>query len=243
MGILRDPRRGQADTPNRPRSPIRGVMIGLNHDGSVLYKPPLVLRFTYNPNKFKDRKSVVWAVTQIPGLDRPYYTYSYGGERIIEFQLVLNAFEFGQGSSSPLNLPGTGGIQSEIAKLQSFMYPVDYSQFSNKSLEFFKGGARKIGANIGSAFRDFSKGGKKAPVTSQFSPPPKCLFIYGGNIHECFVKDIDFDYNLFDTLLNPIRAEARVTLAVDENSARVNFTHKMRRMNATLGLGNLIPRF
>lgn len=241
--IIRDVSSALTANP-KPQGPIKGFMLGLNADGSIMFKPPLALQFMYNPSKMSDEKSTQWVVTPIPGRDTPMYAWSCGGERTIEFRLFLNAYEYGTPDATTLiNIPGLGGIRSELAKLESFMYSAP-SQYKNFGSGLLKGAAAGIGnvsalAYVNVATNNSLIVGGTSPA--QFTPPPKCLFGYGTDIHECIVKKVDKEITMWNRDLDPIRAEVHISLAVDENGPRAVASRALRETLMTMGLLSVNP--
>jgi hypothetical protein len=246
---MADPIRPIAATAKRydnPGGTIKGFMLGLNADGTIMYKPPLALQFQYNPSEMSDEKNTQWVVTDIPGLDRPMYAWSCGGERIIEFTLFLNAYEYGNADmTSLIPIPGLGGIRSELAKLDSFMYSAP-KQYSNLGSGLVQGAVAGIGASSVLAYSSLFTGDGHNPLVQntapvQFTPPPKCIFGYGTDVLECVVKKVDKKIEMWDRNLDPIRARVHITLGVDENSPRAVASRSMRETLITLGLVNINP--
>ena len=104
------------------------------------------------------------------------------------------------------------GISTELAKLRSFLYP-------------------KQDAWISLA----SEGGRR------LSSPPKCIFGFGTKILECVVTDIAITEQQFNSLLAPVRAEAKITLVVDEEpgGALYELDKQRRNLLAALGIQNI----
>jgi hypothetical protein len=234
-----------------PQKPIRGFMAGLDAHGNYLKDPPLLLQFMYNPTEMTDKKEVNFAVTNIPGLDRPFYTYSHGGERILEFTLLINSYEYGtERSTSFLNLPGMGGIKSELAKVQSFLYPYQNMDTIQKGKNIW-GTVAATATNVvkqtakgyWGTIKNYGNQGKNPhnPYPPQFTPPPKCLLTFGMELNECLIKTIDMRITMWNSVLDPVRAECKFTMAVDENSSRAAANYDMRRQMTRLGLLNVNP--
>lgn len=234
-----------------PQRPIRGWMAGLDAHGNYLKDPPLVLQFMYNPTEMTDKKDVTYAITPIPGLDRPFYTYSNGGERILEFTLLINAYEYGtERSTTFLDIPGFGGIKGELAKVQSFLYPFQNMQTIQKGKTFWET-AKNTATNVvkqtakgyWGTIKNYTNQGKNPhnPYPPQFTPPPKCLLTFGMELNECVVKSVETRITMWNSMLDPVRAECKFVMAVDENSSRATANYDMRRQLTRLGLLNINP--
>jgi hypothetical protein len=55
-----------------------------------------------------------------------------------------------------------------------------------------------------------------ADAGKSFSPPPTLIFAWGWFVKRCILNDLDINYTMFDSQLNPIRATVGVTLTILE---------------------------
>jgi len=109
------------------------------------------------------------------------------------------------------------GIQTELAKLRSFLYPMEDAWGSLASL--FGG----------------------APQGKRLGAPPTCIFGFGTKILDCIVTDINITETQFNNFLAPVRADVKVTLAVIEDGALYKLDRKHRNAMAALGVLNVSP--
>ena len=178
--------------------------------------PPLILTFQYNPASVSDNKTVNYAdrAATLSG-NAPGKVYTGGGHRMISFELKLHGLEQGSNAINPT--PLDNGISTELAKLRSFLYP---KADAWASLSGLLGG---------------STSGKR------LASPPTCYFGMGLKILECVVTEIDITETQHNSLLAPVRADARVTLAVieDDGNALYQFDKQHRNVLAALGLLNI----
>ncbi len=186
---------------------LRGFMANLD----VL--PPLILTFQFNPESVSDNKVVKYEDTQGDLCTAPGKTYTGGGDRTITFDIKLHGMEQGTNKVLPTGLDN--GISTELAKLRSFLYPLE-DPFA--ALADLFGGASQ---------------GKRLP------PPPTCIFGFGTKILECVVTDISITETQFNSFLAPVRADVKVTLAVIEDGKFYKLDKAHRTVQAALGLANV----
>lgn len=175
--------------------------------------PPLIFTFQFNPESVSDNKTVKYEDTQGDLCTAPGKTYTGGGDRTITFDIKLHGMEQGTNKILPTGLDN--GIQTELAKLRSFLYPKE---------DAF--------AALASLFGDASEG-KSLP------PPPTCIFGFGTKILECIVTDINITETQFNSFLAPVRADVKVTLAVIEDGDLYKLDKAHRAVLAALGLQNV----
>ena len=186
---------------------MRGFMANLE----VL--PPLVLTFQFNPETVSDNKAVSYADTQGDLCHAPGKVYTGGGTRSISFDLKLHGMEQGTNKLIPIGLDN--GIQTELAKLRSFLYPMEDAWGS-----------------LASVFGD-------EPQGKRLAAPPTCVFGFGTRILDCVVTDIQITETQFNSYLAPVRADVKVTLAVIEDGDFHEFDKQHRNVLAALGLQNV----
>jgi hypothetical protein len=183
---------------------LRGFMANLD----VL--PPLVLTFQFNPESVSDNKAVDYADTQTDLCTAPGKTYTGGGSRTISFDIKLHGMEQGTNKLIPIGLDN--GIQTELAKLRSFLYPM-----------------ADAWGSLASVFGD-------EPQGKRLEAPPTCIFGFGTKILECVVTDLQVTETQFNSYLAPVRADVRVTLAVIEDGDLYELDKQHRNVLAALGL-------
>ena len=186
---------------------LRGFMANLD------VMPPLILTFQFNPESMSDNKTVRYEDTQGDLCTAPGKTYTGGGDRTIIFDLKLHGME--QGTNKVLPTGADNGISTELAKLRSFLYPLE--------------GPLAALADL------FGRGpnGKRLP------PPPTCIFGFGAKVLECIVTDITITETQFNNFLAPVRADVKVTLAVIEDGKFYKLDKAHRTIQAALGLANV----
>ncbi len=177
--------------------------------------PPLILTFQFNPESVSDNKAVKYEDTQGDLCTAPGKTYTGGGDRTISFDLKLHGMEQGTNKVNPSGLDN--GIQTELAKLRSFLYPMEDAWGSLASL-----------------FGDASQG-------KRLAAPPTCIFGFGTKILDCIVTDINITETQFNSFLAPVRADVRVTLAVIEDGGLYELDKQHRNVLAALGVLNVSP--
>jgi len=182
---------------------------------NITVLPPLIVTFQFNPATVSDNKSVKYEDTQGDLCTAPGKTYTGGGDRTITFDLKLHGMEQGTNKVNPSGIDN--GIQTELAKLRSFLYPMDDAWGALASL-----------------FGDASQG-------KRLAAPPTCVFGFGTKILDCIVTDLNITETQFNSFLAPVRADVKVTLAVIEDGALYEFDKQHRNMLAALGLLNVSP--
>ena len=186
---------------------LRGFMANID----IL--PPLILTFQFNPESLSDNKGVTYADTQGDLCTAPGKTYTGGGARTISFSIKLHGMEQGTNKLIPIGLDN--GIQTELAKLRSFLYPMEDAWGS-----------------LASVFGD-------EPQGKRLASPPTCNFGFGLKILECVVTDIQITETQFNSYLAPVRADVTVTLAVIEDGDLYEFDKQHRNVLSALGLQNV----
>lgn len=190
------------------RQVLRGFM------ANIEMFPPLVVTFQYNPGSVSDNKAVSYADGKADLCTAPGKVYTGGGHRTISFDFKLHGLEQGTNALIPTGLDN--GITTELAKLRSFLYPM-----------------QDAWATLGGLF-----GGQKG---KRLSAPPTCIFGFGVKILECVVTDIKITETQFNSTLAPVRADVSVTLVVieEEHGKFYEFDKQHRNLMAALGLQNI----
>ena len=186
---------------------LRGFMANIE----VL--PPLIITFQFNPESVSDNKAVNFADQQGDLCTAPGKVYTGGGARTISFDLKLHGMEQGTNKLIPIGLDN--GIQTELAKLRSFLYPMEDAWGS-----------------LASVFGD-------EPQGKRVAAPPTCIFGFGMKILECVVTDIQITETQFNSYLAPVRADVKVTLSVIEEGDFYEFDKQHRNVLAMLGIQNV----
>jgi hypothetical protein len=172
--------------------------------------PPLILTFQFNPESVSDNKAVNYADQQGDLCTAPGKVYTGGGARTISFDLKLHGMEQGTNQLIPIGLDN--GIQTELAKLRSFLYPMEDAWGS-----------------LSAVFGD-------TPSGKRLAAPPTCIFGFGTKILECVLTDVSITETQFNSYLAPVRAEVKVTLAVIEEVDFYEVDKQHRNVLAMLGL-------
>lgn len=181
---------------------------------NVMVIPPLIVTFQFNPESVIDNKTVNYKNDETNrGGDTPGKIYTGGGDRIISFDIKLHGLEQGLNALNPT--PVDNGISTELAKLRSFLYP--------KADAWYVIGSGKEGHRI--------------------SSPPTCVFGFGTKILDCVVSKMDITETQFNSLLAPVRAEAKITLTViEEKDNKLYISDRVHRNAlAALGIQNIRP--
>jgi hypothetical protein len=178
--------------------------------------PPLIVTFEYNPESINDNKTVSYE-------DRngnlcgnwPGKVYTGGGHRTISFDIKLHGLEKGKNALNPTALDN--GISTELAKLRSFMYPMDDAWGT-------------LGGLLGG-----EENGRR------LTAPPDCIFGFGTKILQCIVTEITINETQFNSFLAPVRADVGITLIVNEDSdnALYEIDKQHRNLLAALGIQNI----
>jgi hypothetical protein len=178
--------------------------------------PPLIVTFQFNPTSVSDNKEVNYAdgKSDMCG-NAPGKVYTGGGHRTITFQIVLDGLEKGTNALNPSGVDN--GISTELAKLRSFLYP------------------KPDPWDVLGPLASSSAKGKR------ITPPPTCVFGFGTRILACVVTSISIEEKLFNSSLAPVRAEANITLVVNEedDNGLYELDKAHRVMMAALGIQNV----
>lgn len=223
---------------SRPRM-TRAFMIALDpRKGTIQVNPPIFYQFQFNPNEKTETKKVNWIITDIVGDHQPLIHYGSGSAREIKFKLILNAYVGPGGeeqSSTRLEIPGFSGIKSEIAKLNSFMYPNTQNALQSVA-SLIKKTAQTTKLAPKSWYKNTGDPMSEQINIPRYEPPPAVLFGWGlTNMLKCIVKDLQIKELFWNPYLDPIRAEADLTLVVDERSSWNVMDTVMRRTLSTVG--------
>jgi len=164
---------------------------------------PNIIVFQYNP----ETMSHSWTQPEAPSsganqtTENPMAVTGNPGESF-SFSLSLDAADSIANGSASGALASVSGVYSRLAALEMLLYPSKASQ---------DGLLGKVTAAVGSAF-----GGKPAPKSKvPENTINTVLFVWGpGRIVPVRVTALTVTERLYDTLLNPTKAEAQITLRV-----------------------------
>lgn len=189
----------------------RQVLRGFIANVTVI--PPLIVTFQFNPKSINDNKTVNYSdgKSDLCG-NAPGKVYTSGGHRNISFDFNLHGLEEGTNSINPT--PVDNGISTELAKLRSFLYPMD------------------------DAWAVLSLGTEEG---RRLSAPPSCVFGFGTRILDCIVSELTINETQFNSALAPVQADISITLTVNEESGGVLYELDKQHRNvlAALGLQNV----
>ena len=175
--------------------------------------PPLIFTFQYNPKSVNDNKSVNYADgrSDLCG-NAPGKVYTSGGHRTISFDFNIQGMEEGMNAINPTAIDN--GISTELAKLRSFLYPMDDAW---AVLSFGSDEGRRVSA------------------------PPGCVFGFGTKILDCIVTELSINETQFNSALAPVQADVSITLTVNEGSDGILYEIDKQHRNvlAALGLQNV----
>jgi hypothetical protein len=184
---------------------------------NITQLPPLILLFQFNPESVSDNKAVSYADrnAELCG-NAPGKVYTGGGHRTISFDIKLHGMEQGTNRLIPIGLDN--GISNELAILRSFLYPAT------------------------DAFAILGGGGDAG---QRLTPPPTAIFGFGMKVLECVITDITITETQFNSFLAPVRADAKITMAViEEDDNTLYAIDKLHRnVLATLGLQGVVTPF
>lgn len=85
--------------------------------------------FAYNPNTIDDGAETEWGSVKIPGASHPVYQFGSGGERLIAFELFLDADRCAIGKAQTLPNGETGykfDLTDEITWYKALRIPMQY---------------------------------------------------------------------------------------------------------------------
>ena len=189
----------------------RQVLRGFIANVTVI--PPLIVTFQFNPESINDNKSINYADgrADLCG-NAPGKIYTSGGHRTISFDFKLHGLEEGTNTINPT--PLDNGISTELAKLRSFLYPID------------------------DAWAVISMGSEEG---RRLSAPPPCIFGFGTKILDCIVSELTINETQFNSTLAPVQADVSITLTVTEERDNVLYKLDKQRRNvlAALGIQNI----
>jgi hypothetical protein len=187
---------------------------------NILTIPPLIYPFQYNPTQVTDSKQVTWSkkdvitpaaggnsllggLTALASLDfesaaaqlgrtfskADFRKFEAEGERTLSFQLTIDGRE--QRPGEPARRRNKeGDILGDLAILRSFVYPQ----------------LGELMDILGAAFSG------EPECISWFNEPPTALLIMGDLSVEGFVSNLRINETLFNSNLDPVRAEVDITL-------------------------------
>lgn len=176
---------------------------------NVTVMPPLIITFQFNPKSISDNKTVNYTdgKADLSG-NAPGKVYTSGGHRNISFDFNLHGLEEGTNALNPT--PWDNGISTELAKLRSFLYPVD------------------------NAWAALILGGDEG---RKLSAPPSCVFGFGTRILDCVVSELTINETQFNSALAPVQADVSITLTVNEESGGVLYELDKQHRNVLAALG------
>lgn len=180
---------------------------------NITVLPPLIVTFQFNPKSISDNKAVNYkdGRADLCG-NAPGKVYTSGGDRKITFDINLHGMEQGTNAINPT--PVDNGISTELAKLRSFLYPMEDAW-----------AVRSLGSDEG----------------RRISAPPTCIFGFGTRVLDCVVTDLNINETQFNSALAPVQADVSITLVVKEedDSVLYEFDKQHRNVLAALGLQNI----
>ena len=189
----------------------RQVLRGFIANVTVI--PPLIITFQFNPTSINDNKAVNYTDgrADLCG-NAPGKVFTSGGHRTISFDFNLHGLEEGTNVINPT--PLDNGISTELAKLRSFLYPME------------------------DAWATLSLGSDEG---RSLSAPPTCIFGFGTRILDCVVTELTINETQFNSTLAPVKADVSITLTVKEESEDVLYQLDKQHRNvlAALGLQNI----
>ena len=77
--------------------------------------------FDYNPAEIHDTKAINWGATAVAGASHPVYQYGSGGERVISFELFLDADRL------DIRKNNLWDLTDELAWYRALLYPIRMS--------------------------------------------------------------------------------------------------------------------
>jgi hypothetical protein len=201
---------------------------------NVFTLPPLVYPFQYNPTQLTDSKRVEWTtrtpkfeetgiaglqagftsasatvagkgaltgVTELAGMAKEMAGRVFSGaelkqfekekERTLSFRFQIDGRERRTGEPG-LRRNDEGDVLADLAILRSFVYP--------QTADWFE------------IVRTVVQGGSAAFTKLWFNEPPTALLVLGDMSMEGFVTDLRITESHFNSQLNPVRAEAEITM-------------------------------
>ncbi len=216
---------------------------------NVLTIPPLIYPFQYNPKQLTDSKQVTWSKKDVitpaaegdgllgaltafeSAVEKLGRTFSKAdfrkfeaeGERTLSFQLIVDGRE--QRPGEPARRRNEeGDILADLAILRSFVYPQ----------------LGELMDILGAAFSG------EPECISWFNEPPTALLIMGDLSVEGFVSNLRINETLFNSSLDPVRAEVDITLIekIDSLSFVLDSVKRLGRTfyhTAYEDIGNVLP--
>ncbi len=167
------------------RQPVRGFLCSVGLD------PEILVRFQFNPGQITDRRAVSYATVNAPGGLMPQLHYTQGGERTLSFNVRIDGLFSGPAEESvPIARGDDGSIVPELNKYRAFLYP-ETEDWEEAQASFVP------------IYTDLQ----------HFRSPPTCRLGLGERVIPCVVTDVSITETLFNSELEPIRAEVSVSLA------------------------------
>lgn len=192
--------------------PARGYL------ANILTIPPLIYAFQYNPTQITDSKKLEWKAKYtdqnpapargLPGLSgltlgtatekigrvfsaAEIKRFDKEGPRTVSFKFTIDGRELSPGEPERLR-NDEGDIVADLAVIRSFAYP----QLANWMDVF----------------------GSTSWSTLWFNEPPTMTLVLGGSSMEGYLEELKITETLFNSKLNPTRADVEITLIEKINS-------------------------
>jgi len=173
---------------------------------------PNVIIFQYNPETLTHTWTQPGAApASEEGSSNPLAVKGSPGESF-QFTLTMDANDMiSDGGPIEEVLATATGIYSRLAALEMLQYPVDPSRQKKGLLGTVSAGVSPSGISVKGSGTPRSRSKVRVPL----GQIPTVLFIWGlGRILPVRVTSLSITERLYDTLLNPIHAEATITLRV-----------------------------
>lgn len=195
-------------------------------------EPSFRWEFLLNPDGFSDNKDAGYVKTKVPNISHPVYSFSSGGERIIEFDLELTRDlstppippglfqKFGKKILSTAisifgnNLPFRPNARDPLSSITGAVGRVpilgDLLQGSRGTPEF-----EKFDITLDVLFlRSFLYPAAEVDATMKKTAPHKVLFNFGPFYQNtvCVMTKCDIDWKIWSPELIPLKAKASIKL-------------------------------
>jgi hypothetical protein len=224
---------------------LRGALVEFMPTG--LIPIPNIIVFQYNPESMSHAWTQPEAPTAGPNqtTTNPLAVKGNPGESF-SFTLSLDAADSIADGATSGALAQVSGVYSRIAALEMLLYPASATSGATTG-----GLLGKVTAAIGSALGGGGGGGDKRAVPA--NTINTVLFVWGpGRIVPVRVTSLTITEKLYDTLLNPTKAEVQITLrALTEDelkhdtdklaglaNAANSYSQGLRQALAAANLGN-----
>jgi hypothetical protein len=193
------------------------------------------LVFQFNPDTMSETKASEYADRKYPGLPFKAYIWSSGGDRVLSFQLFMDATAatnnpqfrknvgYGNASIDDLAISQPRGTLDRVELLTSFLYPRLKANSASESLPVPL----------------FTQGG--IVPENQFLPPPVAIFCYGGYYLRGFIRDVTTTHELFNKDLYPVRSRCDVNFTVLEQTSIIIDPNVKLKATSALSVNNRAP--